>query len=105
MFGYLCYTDRTDRTPFGLFEFTAMPFGLKNAVQTFQRFMNSIFQSLDYAYCYVDDILIASKTHEQHQQHLQEVFSKLQTAGVTINVSKCIFGKEQVDFLGYQISR
>lgn len=53
-------------TPFSLFEFTAMPFGLKNAAQTFQRFMNSIFQDLDYVYCYVDDILIASETHEQH---------------------------------------
>lgn len=92
-------------TPFGLFEFTAMPFGLKNAAQTFQRFINSIFQNLDYVYCYVDDILIASETHEHYLQHLQEVFKKLQTAGLTINVSKCNFGKEQVDFLGYQISR
>ncbi|KMQ86113.1 gag-pol polyprotein [Lasius niger] len=91
-------------TPFGLFEFTAMPFGLKNAAQTFQRFMNSIFQSLDYVYCYVDDILIASETHEKHLQHLQDVFKRLQTAGVTVNASKCVFGEEQVDFLGYRIS-
>lgn len=66
--------------------------------------MNSIFQSLDYVYCYVDDILVASETHEQHMQHLQEVFKRLQTAGVTVNASKCIFGEEQVDFLGYRIS-
>lgn len=57
-------------TPFDLFEFTAMLFYLKNTAQTFQRFMNSIFQNLDYVYCYVDDILIASETHEQHLRHL-----------------------------------
>lgn len=78
-------------TPFGLFEFLAMPFGLKNAAQTFQRFMNSIFQDLNYVYCYIDDILVASETPEQHLEHLRTVFQRLLAAGVTINASKCNF--------------
>ena len=47
-------------TPFGLFEFLRMPFGLKNAAQTFQRFMDSILQDLDFVFVYLDDILVAS---------------------------------------------
>ena len=47
-------------TPFGLFEFVKMPFGLRNAAQSFQRFINQVLQGLDFVYAYVDDILIAS---------------------------------------------
>ena len=47
-------------TPFGLFEFLRMPFGLKNAAQTFQRFIDSILQDLDFLFVYLDDILVAS---------------------------------------------
>lgn len=61
-------------TPFRLFEFLAMPFGLKNAAQTFQRFINSIFQDLNYVYCYIDDILVASEIPEQHMEHLRSYF-------------------------------
>ena len=53
-------------TPFGLFEFLRMPFGLKNAAQTFQRLMDSILQDLDFLFVYLDDILVASKTPEDH---------------------------------------
>lgn len=91
-------------TPFGLFEFLAMPFGLKNAAQTFQRFVNSIFQDLNYVYCYIDDILVASETPEQHLQHLCIVLERLAATGITINASKCMFGAEQIEFLGYLIS-
>ena len=47
-------------TPFGLFEFTRMPFGLRNAAQTFQRFLDHVLHGLDFAYVYIDDVLIAS---------------------------------------------
>ena len=91
-------------TPFGLFEFLAMPFGLKNAAQTFQRFINSIFQDLNYVYCYIDDILVASETPEQHTEHLRIVFQRLLTAGVTVNAAKCTFGAKEIEFLGYLVS-
>lgn len=58
-------------TPFGLFEFLFMPFGLRNAAQTFQRFINEVLQGLDFCYAYIDDILVASKTEEEHRGHPQ----------------------------------
>ena len=57
-------------TPFGLFEFIKMPFGLRNAAQTFQRLMDNIMQDLDFIFIYLDDILIASKNEKQHRRHI-----------------------------------
>lgn len=57
-------------TPFGLYEFQYMPFGLKNAAQTFQHFINEVLRGLDYCYAYIDDILIAFKFEQQHETHL-----------------------------------
>ncbi|KAG1695928.1 Transposon Ty3-G Gag-Pol polyprotein [Nymphon striatum] len=57
-------------TPFGLYEFLRMPFGLKNAAQTFQRFMDSILQDLSFVFVYLDDILVASSSSEEHQRQL-----------------------------------
>ena len=61
-------------TPFGLFEFLRMPFGLKNAAQAFQRLMDTVCQSLDFVFVYLDDILIASSSHHEHQKHLKILF-------------------------------
>lgn len=54
-------------TPFALFEFTRMPFGLRNAPQTFQRVMDQILQGLPFVFTYIDDILIASRTLKDHR--------------------------------------
>ena len=91
-------------TPFGLFEFLRMPFGLRNAAQTFQRFIDQVCQGLDNTYAYLDDILVASSTPEEHEQHLRAVFERLTQHGVTINVAKCSFGEKSVTFLGHVIS-
>ena len=61
-------------TPFGLFEFLRMPFGLRNAAQTFQRFMDQVLRGLHFCYDYIDDLLIASPNPEEHKQHLWSVF-------------------------------
>ena len=58
-------------TPFGLFEFVRMPFGLRNAAQTFQRFIDQVLRGLPFAYAYIDDILIASSSQEEHLAHLE----------------------------------
>ncbi|XP_076734505.1 LOW QUALITY PROTEIN: uncharacterized protein K02A2.6 [Maylandia zebra] len=64
-------------TPFGLFEFLRMPFGLKGAAQTFQRLMDSVARGLPFVFVYLDDILVASSSKEQHMFHLRQVFQRL----------------------------
>ena len=92
-------------TPFGLFEFLRMPFGLKNAAQAFQRLMDTVCYGLEFAFVYIDDILVASKDIETHKQHLCLLFQRLQEHGLVINVSKCQFGRNSLDFLGHRITR
>ncbi len=91
-------------TPFGLFEYLFMPFGLMNAAQTFQRLMNRLFGHLPFVFTYLDDHLIASATLEEHLQHLAEFFQVLQDNGLTINPSKCTFAVTSVKFLGHMVS-
>ena len=90
-------------TPFGLYQFRRMPFGLRNAAQTFQRFIDRVTRDLDFVYCYIDDILVASESPDQHHDHLRQLFSRLREYGVVINPDKCEFGVEQLDFLGHHI--
>ena len=82
-----------------------MPFGLKNATQTFQRYMDSIFRDVDFVYCYIDDIIVMSETPQKHLQHLCIIFEKLRQHGLTINANKCVFGHPEVQFLGYSINQ
>ncbi|UYV78472.1 hypothetical protein LAZ67_16001606 [Cordylochernes scorpioides] len=90
-------------TPFGLFEFTRMNFGLKNTSQTFQRFMDEVTKGLDFVFVYIDDVLIASKNENDHIQHLHIIFKRLSDHGLTINISKSVFGKPSLEFLGHII--
>ncbi|CAI2723349.1 unnamed protein product [Schistosoma spindalis] len=92
-------------TPFGLFEFLRMPFGLKNAAQTFQRFMDEVTKGLDFVFVYIDDVLIASKSFHEHIDHLHQLFERFQKYGIVINPSKCIFGVESLEFLGHMIDK
>ena len=91
-------------TPFGLFEFLRMPFGLKNAAQTFQRLMDKIFAGLPYAFIYLNDILVASKDMDSHLAHLKQVLAILSDNGLVVNLDKCVFGKDSVEFLGHKVS-
>ena len=85
-----------DVTPFGLFKYLFMPFGLRNAAQTFQRFMDSLFKHLPFVFCYLDDIIIASHTLEEHHEHLEQIFTILQENGLQINPAKCLFAAAAV---------
>lgn len=91
-------------TPFGMYEFPFMTFGLRNAGQTFQRFVDEMMRGLDFVYCYLDDFLVYSRDEAEHENHLRQVFTRLQEYGMVINVSKCVFGAPEVTFLGYRIS-
>ena len=75
-------------TPFGLFEFVWMPFGLKMAVQTFQRLMDIVTARLSGVFVYLDDVLVASATAEQHEKDLRWLFSTLKQFGLVLNEGK-----------------
>ena len=92
-------------TPFGLYEFLRMPFGLKNAAQAFQRLMDTVCHDLEFTFVYIDDILVASKDVETHKGHLRLLFQRLRQYGLVINVAKCRFGRNSLDFLGHYITR
>ena len=92
-------------TPFGLFEFMRMPFGLCNAGQTFQRLMDHILRGLPYTFVYLDDILVASRNQEEHAGHLRQTFQVLAENDLVINRDKCVFGKTTLEFLGHTISK
>ena len=91
-------------TPFGLFEYMRMPFGLCNARQTFQRCMNQLFGHLPFVFVYIDDLLIFSEDAESHRAHLRQIFEIMSKNGLKVGLEKCKFSQEQVDFLGFDIS-
>ena len=90
-------------TPFGLFIFPRTPFGLKNAGQDFQRLMDEILGDLPRVYVYIDDILVASESMEQHLQDLESVFKTLSANGLVVQRSKCVLGVSSLEFLGYHV--
>uniref|UniRef100_A0A1X7TC57 Reverse transcriptase domain-containing protein n=1 Tax=Amphimedon queenslandica TaxID=400682 RepID=A0A1X7TC57_AMPQE len=87
-------------TPFGLLEFTHMPFGLRNAAQAFQRFIERVLHGLTFTYAYIDDVLVASTNEKEHKKHLTLVFKRFRYYGVVINPNKCELGKPSLEFLG-----
>ena len=91
-------------TPFGLYEFLRMPFGLRNAGQSFQRFMDEVLAGVPHIFVYLDDILVASETREQHVQDLERVLRRLQQHGLVLNGEKCAFFATSVSYLGHLVS-
>ncbi|KAL8438030.1 hypothetical protein Efla_003570 [Eimeria flavescens] len=91
-------------SPVGLFECTVMPMGLFNAPASFQLVMCELFKDLQFVQVYMDDIVVHSTTSSSHHHHLRHVFQRLQEDGFHINLSKCSFDEDCIDFLGFQIS-
>ena len=92
-------------TPFGLFEFLRMPFGLKDAGKTFQRFINEVTNGLPDVFAYADDILVASNNLIDHINTLTELFTRLEKFGLRINFKNANgWIQHQIDFLGYTIT-
>ena len=73
-----------------------MPFGLSNAAQTFQRFIDTALRGLDFCYAYLDDILVTSQDEAEHREHLKRLFARLDEYGMLVNPSKCVFAKNEV---------
>ena len=89
-------------SPFGLFEFRRMPFGLHGAPATFQRMMDRLLWDVgDYAAAYLDDVVIHSTTWEEHLEHVRNILQKLREAGLTVKPTKCQFARSRCAYLGH----
>ena len=95
------------RTRYGHFEYLVMPFGLTNAPATFQAYINRALRGLvdDFCVVYLDDILVFSKSEEEHYQHLELVIERLRQAELYANPKKCEFFKSELDYLGFIINK
>ena len=88
-------------TPEGLFQFNYLPFGLTASPGIFQAFISKVLANIPGVLCYQDDILLMSSEVESHNKILKEVLSRLKDAGLKLNVNKCNFFVEQVEYLGF----
>lgn len=94
--------------PSGQYEFLRLPFDLKNGPAVFQRFIAGIFQDFlkrGEMVVYMDDIVISSKTLEEHIQLLGEILDRLAMYGLQIKIQKCKFAYNEIEYLGYKVSR
>ena len=91
-------------TPFGLYQFRVMPFGLSGAPATFQRLMDGVIRGLeDFSAAYLDDLIIYSTQWEEHLHQLRAVFGRLRDAGLTAKPRKCQFGMSHCVYLGHVV--
>lgn len=92
--------------PFGLFEFTRLPFESTNAPATFQRLMQRCLGDRFYSsvLIYLDDIIVYSPDFDSHLQHLDEVFTRLRAYGLKLKPAKCHLLEDEVQYLGHRVS-
>ncbi|MCO5549911.1 hypothetical protein L7F22_003387 [Adiantum nelumboides] len=94
------------KTTFGLYEFLVMPFGLTNAFATFNRLMNRILKPhRNYVGTFFDDMIVFSKSEQEHRDHLTAVFNELRKNRLLINVKKSEFCFKEIHFLGHIVSK
>ena len=88
----------------GTYEVLVMPFGLSPAPATFSLLMSKVLKGLPFATAYLDDIIIWSKTEEEHVLHLQTVFQCLESAGLRLKREKCHFFREEIEYMGHTVT-
>lgn len=93
----------TINTHRGLFQYNRLPFGVASAPAIFQRHMEVLLQGLDGVSVYLDDILVAGRTFDEHLHRLSEVLERLQKAGMHLNKQKCFFLRSSVEYLGHVV--
>ena len=94
----------TVNTHRGLFQYNRMPFGISSAPGIFQRAMESLFQDMENVICYLDDLLLISKTKSDHERLLNQVFERLQNTGLKLKPEKCEIAVPEVVYLGFKIT-
>ena len=87
-------------TPTGLYSYKVMPFGLRNAPATFQRLMNRVIGDMSGCAVYLDDVVVYSDSWEKHVERIEELFTRLAGARLTVNLAKCEFARATVTYLG-----
>ena len=93
-------------TPFGFYHFNVLAMVLKNAPPTFQKVMNDTLASCrQFSFVYLDDIIVYSRTFDQHLAHLTQVFSALQQKHIILNPGKCELAVQQIEYLGHTITK
>lgn len=90
----------------GHFQFKRLPFGLHGAPGTFQSLVDKLFGDLKpQIFCYLDDIIVTTSDFESHIHLLEEVFRRLKNAGITLKQEKCKFCRDELEYLGFRVSR
>ncbi|BHF59012.1 hypothetical protein SprV_0100196700 [Sparganum proliferum] len=90
-------------TSYDLFEFIRIPFGLHNATQTFQGFINHVLRCLPFAHAFIDDLMVASQNAEEHKEHLALVFAHLRKFDVITDPSTCVLGVPSLESLDHHV--
>ena len=90
--------------PFGTFEYIKVSFGLTQAPAYFQELMTGILKDFPFAIAYLDDIIMFSKTLQEHLSHICMVFKKLKSANLSMKKSKCSFFSKEIQYLGHILS-
>ena len=88
-------------SPFGKYKYVKVPFGLAQAPAYFQELMTGILKDFNFAIAYLDDIIIFSKTPQEHLSHIRKVFQKLKSANLSTKKSKCNFFSKKIQYLGH----
>ena len=95
---------RTLMSPFDKYQYLKVSFGIVQAPAYFQELMNKVFMDLPFTIAYLDDIIIFSKTVEEHLKHLQQVLHKFQDAKLSLKLSKCHCFTKEIQYLGHILS-
>lgn len=92
-------------TPFGLFRYNRMPFGIANAPAVFQKTIDQVLAGIDNCIAYLDDILITGPTDDEHLKTLELVLRRLSAFGLTCKLNKCLFFQSEVTYLGFIVDK
>jgi hypothetical protein len=87
------------------FEWKADSLGLASAPSAFQRLVELVVKGISNVVIYIDDLIIYSKTHEEHLQTLDAVFTRLASHNLRVNLKKCVFGSNETSYLGFWLSK